>query len=264
MSEELRRVALVTGAAQGIGQAIAVAFASAGLDVVVNDLDESATRTTCELVEAEGARALGVAADVSDFASVSAMFDRVRAELGAVYVVVNNAAFYDFGCATEQTEEAWARTWLVDVTGVRQTTMAALPHMRAHRGGVIVNIISGNAFFTIPQNCTYAAAKTGLVGLTRGLALELGPRGIRVVGVSPGFTATVAVESYLASLSDERRQVEMAEYYRRCPLGRLGRPEEIADACVFLASDEASFISGVDVSVDGGMWALNKTLSYNP
>jgi NAD(P)-dependent dehydrogenase (short-subunit alcohol dehydrogenase family) len=258
------RVALVTGAGRGIGREIALRFAADGADVVVNDLAVDDTADTVGAVHELGRRALGYGADVSDGEQVQAMFAAARAELGPVSVVVNNAAFYDFGCMTEQTEEAWLRTWGVDVTGVFHTTRAALPHMRAAGGGVIVNIASANAYFTIPQNTTYAAAKAGLVGLTRGLALELGPQGVRVVAVSPGFTRTPAVQAYLDDLSEERRQDEMGGYYAECPIGRLVEPEEVADACVFLASTAASFITGVDLPVDGGMYAVNKSLSYNP
>jgi NAD(P)-dependent dehydrogenase (short-subunit alcohol dehydrogenase family) len=258
------RVVLVTGAARGIGREIAVRFAAAGANIVVNDLVQADTADTIEAVEELGRRALGYGADIGEGEQVEAMLAAAYEALGPVSVVVNNAAFYDFGCATEQTEEAWLRTWGVDVTGVFHTTRAALPHMRDTGGGVIVNIASANAYFTIPQNTTYAAAKAGLVGLTRGLALELGPRGIRVVAVSPGFTRTPAVQAYLDDLSEERRQDEMGGYYAECPIGRLVEPEEIADACVFLASPAASFVTGVDLPVDGGMYAVNKSLSYNP
>jgi NAD(P)-dependent dehydrogenase (short-subunit alcohol dehydrogenase family) len=259
-----RPIALVTGAARGIGQAVAYAFADAGYDVVVNDLAEVETATTVGEVEHRGTRALGIAADVSDADEVARMFAQVGRELGPVEVVVNNAAYYDFGCAMTQPVEAWARTWSVDVSGIFNTARAALPHMLHLGRGVIVNIASTNAFVTIPQNSAYAAAKSGVVGLTRALALELGPYNIRVVDVSPGFTATDAVRLYLDALSDERREQEMGGYYSMCPLGRLGEPREIADTCVFLASDRASFIHGTDVSVDGGMWAVNKVFSYNP
>lgn len=258
------RVVLVTGAGRGIGREVALRFAADGSDVVVNDLLGDDTADTVHAVEDAGRRALGYGADVSDGEQVRAMFAAARDELGPVSVVVNNAAYYDFGCATEQTEEAWLRTWAVDVTGAFHTVRAALPHMREVGGGVIVNIASANAYFTIPQNTGYAAAKSGLVGLTRGLALELGPQGVRVLAVSPGFTRTPAVQAYLDDLSDERRNDEMGGYYDECPIGRLVEPEEIADACVFLASPAASFVTGVDIPVDGGMYAVNKSLSYNP
>jgi NAD(P)-dependent dehydrogenase (short-subunit alcohol dehydrogenase family) len=258
------RVALVTGSGRGIGQAIAYGFAEAGYDIVVNDLAAESLGTTVEGVERRGRRGLGVCADVSDPQDVQRMFSEAADTLGAVEVVVNNAAYYDFGCAVEQTDDAWERTWAVDVTGIFHTARAALPHMRRLGRGVIINIASTNAFVTIPQNSAYASAKAGVVALTRALALELGPSNIRVVDVSPGFTRTAAVQLYLDSLTDARREEEMGGYFRQCPLGRLGEPCEIADTCVFLASDRASFVHGTDISVDGGMWAINKLFSYNP
>ena len=129
---------------------------------------------------------------------------------------------------------------------------------------MIVTIASLNGYVTIPQFSAYAPSKAAAIALTRGLALEYGPMGIRVVSVSPGFTATDAVESYLASLPPDRRRVELGDYEARMPLGRLARPREIADTVVFLASPRASFIHGTDVLVDGGMHCLSKAYVFNP
>jgi len=258
------RVVLVTGGGRGIGHFVALAFAAQGNRVVVNDVPEVGTSDTVDAINAAGGTALGLLTDISDQAHVRKMFDEVKSELGPVGVVVNNAAYYDFINPTKQSIQSFERTFAVDVTGTFHTTQAAVPHMQALGGGVVINIASLNAYVTIPQNAAYSAAKAAVVGLTRAFALELGPLGIRVVSVSPGFTETPAVKLYLDALNEEKRKSEMGTYYERIPLGRLAKPQEIADACVFLASERASFITGTDLLVDGGMFALNKAFSYNP
>lgn len=258
------RVVLVTGAAHGIGRSIALAFAAEGDTVVVNEREEAATRDTVLAVEAAGGRAIGMGADIGDRPAVDAMFERIRGEVGDVTVVVNNAAWYEFINPSRQSTASFERTFAVDVAAVFHTMQASVQGMRRAGGGVIISIASLNAYVTIPQNAAYSAAKAAVVALTRALSLELGPVGIRVVSISPGFTATPAVEAYIASLTEERRAIELGAYYERTPLRRLVRPEEIADTAVFLASSKASAITGTDVLVDAGMYSLNKAFSYNP
>jgi NAD(P)-dependent dehydrogenase (short-subunit alcohol dehydrogenase family) len=258
------RTVLVTGAAHGIGRAICLAFAAEGDRVVVNDREEGMTDETVGLVHDSGGEAIGVGADVGDRQQVETMFERAREAFGPVGVVVNNAAWYEFINPSQQSVESFEKNFNVDVTAMFHTMQCALPGMRELDGGVIVSIASLNAYVTIPQNATYSAAKAAMVALTRSFALELGPMGIRVCSLSPGFTATPAVQVYLDSLTQERRIEEMGKYDERIPLRRLARPEEIADGVVFLASPRASFITGTDLLVDGGMYCLNKAFSYNP
>jgi NAD(P)-dependent dehydrogenase (short-subunit alcohol dehydrogenase family) len=257
-------VVLVTGAGQGIGRAIALAFASEQLAVAVNDLNAETAESTAEAIRVAGGKSVAVPADVSRFEDAQRMFAVARHNLGPVGVAVNNAHFAEFENALRQSEAGWQRTWDVDVTGPWNVVRAALPDFTAIGEGVVINIASANAFFTIPQNTSYAAAKAAVVGLTRGLALELGPQNVRVVSVSPGLIATPAVEEYIAALPEDRRRSEMGRYDDDIPLRRIGRPEEIGDLCVYLASSRASFMHGTDVACDGGMWALNKVFSYNP
>lgn len=258
------RTVLVTGAARGIGQAIALAFAAEGDRIVVNDRSDEAGEDTVRRIRELGGEAVAIGADVSRRPEVDALFARAEAALGPVGVVVNNAAAYPEIRATVQTVESFEEVFAVNVTAVFHTAQAALPGMRALGGGVIVTIASLNGYVTIPQFSAYAPSKAAAIALTRGLALEFGPMGIRVVSVSPGFTATDAVQSYLASLPDERRRQELGDYDSKMPLGRLARPEEIADTVVFLASPKASFIHGTDVLVDGGMHCLSKAFLFNP
>lgn len=264
MPSKKSRVVLVTGAGRGIGHSIAMAFAKEGDRVVVNDMAAVGTKDTVKAIKAKRGTAVGIEADISSPDEVRQLFDQVKKTLGPIGVVVNNAAYYDFVNPTKQSVQSFERTFAVDVTGTFHTAMAAVPHMKKLGGGVVINIASLNAYVTIPQNAAYSAAKAAVVGLTRALALELGPLGIRVVSVSPGFTQTPAVKLYLDALTTKRRKSEMGAYYERIPLGRLAKPEEIADACVFLASERATFITGTDLLVDGGMYALNKAFSYNP
>jgi NAD(P)-dependent dehydrogenase (short-subunit alcohol dehydrogenase family) len=259
------RTVLVTGAAHGIGRAICLAFAAEGDDVVVNDLREDATAETVAEAKRAGAGAVGIGADIGDRAQVERMFATAREAFARpVGVVVNNAAWYEFINPSTQSVESFEKNFNVDVTAMFHTMQCALPGMRELGGGVIVSIASLNAYVTIPQNAAYSAAKAAVVALTRSFALELGPMGIRVCSVSPGFTETPVVKVYLDTLSEERRQEELGKYFERMPLRRLGRPEEIADVVAFLASPKASFVTGTDFLVDGGMYCLNKAFSYNP
>lgn len=259
------RTVLVTGAAHGIGRAICEAFAAEGDDLVVNDLREDMTAETVAAVARLGRGALGVGADIGDRAQVERMFAQAQEAFGRpVGVVVNNAAWYEFINPSKQSVESFEKNFNVDVTAMFHTMQCALPGMQQLGGGVIVSIASLNAYVTIPQNAAYSAAKAAVVALTRSFALELGPMGIRVCSVSPGFTETPVVKVYLDSLTPERRKEELGRYDERMPLRRLGRPEEIANAVVFLASSKASFITGTDLLVDGGMYCLNKAFSYNP
>jgi NAD(P)-dependent dehydrogenase (short-subunit alcohol dehydrogenase family) len=258
------RVALITGAGRGIGRSIAESFAANGYAVAVNDLPDVGVDDTLDSISKQGGRAHPVIYDIGREEHVEEMFEDVHRSLGLVDVLVNNAAFFEFVNPSVQTVEGFSRTLQVDVVGAFMTTRAAARDMSERSGGVVINIASVNGYVTIPQNAAYAAAKAALIGLTRGFALDLGPRGIRVVSISPGFTETPAVKMYLDALSDEARDSEMRDYYERVPLGRLARPQEIADACIFLASERATFITGTDFLVDGGMYALNRAFSYNP
>jgi NAD(P)-dependent dehydrogenase (short-subunit alcohol dehydrogenase family) len=241
-----------------------MAFAEEGDRIVVNDRTDDACTETVALLRDAGAEAIGIGGDVSHRPDVDALFARAEVALGPIGVVVNNAAAYPEIKATVQTAESFEQVFAVNVTAVFHTAQAALPGMLRLGGGVIVTIASLNGYVTIPQFSAYAPSKAAAIALTRGLALEYGPMGIRVVSVSPGFTATDAVESYLASLPPERRRVELGDYEARMPLGRLARPREIADTVAFLASPRASFIHGTDVLVDGGMHCLSKAYVFNP
>ena len=257
-------VVVVTGATGGIGQAVALAFAAEGYHVAVNDIRIDDDCDTVRLIKAAGGVARAYSADVSDPQSVQGMFDSIREDLGPVRVVVNNAALYDSFDPSVVEPDVVVRMLTVDVGGPLFMIQSALPHMESLGGGVIVNISSLNGYVTIPQNTVYASAKSALISLTKGFALSLAPRNVRVVSVSPGFTETKAVSYYLGALSEERRRVELDGHNSRIPLGRRGRPDEIADAAVFLASDAASFITGTDFLVDGGTHAYNTVFTYNP
>lgn len=259
-----RGVALVTGAGRGIGQSIALAMSNAGYKVAAVDLPVVGLAETTDLIRGSSGICEGFEMDISSEQAVVDLLAAIDEKFGPVGVLVNNAAYYDFVNPSKQTLESFESTFKVDVYGPFLTIRESIPHMERLGGGVVINIASLNAYVTIPQNAAYASAKAALLGLTRAYALELGPRNIRVVSVSPGFTATPAVKLYLDALSDEARAAEMGSYYDRLPLGRLGLPEEIADACVFLASPRAAFITGSDLLVDGGMHALNRAFSYNP
>jgi NAD(P)-dependent dehydrogenase (short-subunit alcohol dehydrogenase family) len=245
------KIAIVTGAGQGIGAAIARRFAQEGGTVVLAEIDAALGPATAAAIAAEtGAVARFIRTDVSDPESVEAMVAETVATLGPPDILVNNAGIAVFGEPLSITDADWARCMSVDLNGAWYCCRAVLPHLLAKGHGAIVNIASNHSFQVIKETFPYPIAKHGLIGLTRALALEYAGRGIIVNAISPGYIDTPLNQRLFAADPDPdaRRKVEA-----RQPLGRLGRPEEIAAVAALLASDEARFMVGTNVVVDGGV-----------
>lgn len=237
---------LITGASRGIGAACAEAFAKAGYDVAVNYCrSEDKALALVNRLKALGTRAFAVRADVSDSAQVRAMFGTVKAELGAPEVLVNNAGISMFGLLTDLSDDDWNRMIASDLSSVFYCCRAALPDMIRARKGSIINIASMWGEVGASCEAAYSAAKAGVIGLTKALAKEVGPSGVRVNAVSPGVVMT----DMMSGFTDDDIEALKAE----TPLEALGTPGDIAEAVLFLASDKARFITGHVMSVNGGM-----------
>ena len=243
---------LVTGGSRGIGRATALACAHAGAAVAFNysrGEDDAEADDTLAALRATGVRVHAVQADVADSAAVTALFAEVRQALdGAPDILVNNAAISHDALLMMLPEAGWRRVLDVDLTGAFLCSRAALRGMIAGRWGRIVNVVSPAAFFGKEGASAYAAAKGGLVALTKSLAREMARHGITVNSVSPGF-----VQTRLISELDEARRGDLE---RQIPLGRFADPDEIAAVIVFLASSAASYLTGTTLHVDGGLTML--------
>lgn len=240
------KVAMITGSARGIGRAIAETLAGRGCDVVVADINlEMAEATAKEIAAATGRKTLAIQVNVSDPTSVNVMVERTLAEFGKVDILVNNAGLTRDKLIMRMDEADWDIVIDVNLKGAFNCSKAVVRPMMKQRYGRIVNIssVSGQAGQTGQAN--YSASKAGLIGLTKALARELASRQITVNAVAPGFVLTALTQD----LSDELKNAIL----NATPLGRMGKPEEIAYAVAFLASDEASYITGQVLAVDGGM-----------
>jgi NAD(P)-dependent dehydrogenase (short-subunit alcohol dehydrogenase family) len=246
------RTALVTGASRNIGRAIALAFAAEGADLVLNT---RANREELEAVAEEcrkhGVRVAPVLGDIGDAAAVEAMVRQGTAALGPIDVLVCNAAVRPHKPITETSPEEWHRVFAVNLHSAFYLARAVIPGMKARGRGSIIALGGQSSVTGRPDTAAVTAAKTGLLGLVRALAAELGPAGIRVNMVVPG---TIDTERRYAEWYPEFRQAPPGspEQLKRIPLRRLGRPEEIAEACLFLASDASAYITGDALRVMGG------------
>jgi NAD(P)-dependent dehydrogenase (short-subunit alcohol dehydrogenase family) len=243
------KVVLVTGAQQGIGRAMAIEFAGAGADVAINWLDdERAADAAADLVRSRGKRALTVKADIADIEQSRAMVAAVEQGLGPIDVLINNAGVFPRVPFLDMTEKDWDYVLDINLKGACFCAQAVTRGMvAAGRPGVVVNLTSGAAFRSSPRGVHYVASKGGVLSMTRAMALELAPHRIRVNAIAPGLTDT-AQPRYGSS------EEELAAAARAIPLGRMARPEEIARAAVFLASDAAGFVTGQVLHVNGGSY----------
>ena len=244
------KVAVVTGGAQGIGQAVVRKFVAEGARVALLDIDEPRGQAEAER---HGDAVHFIRCDITREADVAAAIAGTIEAFGTIDILVNNAGVNTYFDATTMTEDEWEKVFAVDLKGAWLCCKHALPHMREQGSGAIVNIASIHAFMTTYNQFPYAAAKSGMVGLTRSLALDFGKYQIRVNAICPGWVRTQLVDEWL-ELQPEGKAAEQRVLDQQ-PLGRMAAPMEIANFVAFVASDEASFMTGAALLIDGGLSA---------
>ncbi len=247
----MERVAFVTGAGRGIGRAIAVALARSGHAVAIGDLREADARDTAGLIEAHGEHALAVPLDVTDSESVAAAVERAQAELAPIDVLVNNAGWDEFKPFIESDEPFWDRVIDVNFKGCLRMTRAVLPGMVERRWGRIVNIGSDAGRVGSSLESVYSGAKGGVIAFTKTIAREVAKTGVTANTVCPGPTETPLLEQMVGSGEQGAKVIEAMR--KAVPMKRLGRPEEVASAVAFFASESAGFVTGQTLSVSGGL-----------
>ena len=238
------KTAIVTGAARGIGKAIALKFASEGANVAFTDLviDENAEKTVKE-IEAFGVKAKGYASNAANFAETETVVNQIKDDFGTIDILVNNAGITKDGLMMRMSEAQWDAVIAVNLKSAFNFIHACTPIMMRQKNGSIINMASVVGVHGNAGQCNYSASKAGMIGLAKSIAQELGSRGVRANAIAPGFIIT----DMTAKLSDEVKE----EWSKKIPLRRGGTPEDVANACAFLVSDRSSYISGQILGVDG-------------
>jgi 2-hydroxycyclohexanecarboxyl-CoA dehydrogenase len=241
------KTAIVTGGASGIGLAISQRFAREGANVAVWDINEEGAQRAAKELVAAGGKAAGYGVDVSNRAQIEAATNRIRAEFGPVTILVNNAGISNYIGFLEMTEEQWDRMININLKSVFLVTQVVIPDMLAAGSGRVINISSSSTQTGSPKMAHYVASKGGVIGFTKALAREYADKGITFNNVPPGFVDTPLLRATLSEAAIQN-QIEQA------PMKRAGSPNDIAAACAFLASDDAGYITGHTLSVNGGRY----------
>lgn len=241
--------AVVTGGAMGLGLAIVEGLVARGSQVAVFDVQAEQLELEVKRLREQGAAVNGYVVDVSDRAQVRSALEQVRSDFGPVLILINNAGIEQFGKFDEISEEFWERVMAINLRGPYICTQEVLPDMKAAEWGRVVNISSSSAQGGQSQMAAYVSSKAGLIGLTKSLALELGRYGITVNTVPPGMVVTPLLEKAIA---EGRFTASLEHFAKITPVKRAGRPEDIANATVFLCQDESSYITGQVIGVNGG------------
>ena len=242
------RVALVTGAGKGIGQAIALALAQEGADIAINDVDMPSAEGAAEMARQLGRRAIAIEADVAEVDQVEMMVNRVISELGGIHILVNNAGVnLEVVPTVEQSVEKWDRTMSINLRGTYLCCRQAGKWMVTHKTGKIINIASMFGMSGFPMRTAYSPSKAAVINLTQDLAVEWAKYNINVNCIAPGYVMTDLIKALV-----KQGKLDLEALQRRTPLGRFATPDDIGNTTVFLVSDEAKNITGVTLAVDGG------------
>ncbi|MBB3131318.1 NAD(P)-dependent dehydrogenase (short-subunit alcohol dehydrogenase family) [Paenibacillus rhizosphaerae] len=246
------KIALITGSGSGIGKAAALLFAQEGATVIVNDLDAQKGEETVQEIVGMGSKGIFIQADVTDPASVQAMVEQTIAAFGHIDVLFNNAGISGVGALHEVEPDVWDRVMSVNIRGVYLPSKYALPHMMQRKSGSIINMSSCIAEIGLAKRASYSATKGAVLALTKSMQVDYAPYDIRVNALLPGTILTPFVENYLNN-SYENPEAAIESLKKRQLSGELGRPEDVAKAALFLASDESKLMMGSPLYIDGGV-----------